>query len=200
MGLFQFFRWGKKQEKGVTKGASVASCPSTPVSDVESDWQTRVGTEPGSGIPRDYRSESVSKTHRRAVRWIGPSDTAVVAGRKIGGMLYLGPEPQRKSWSHEGSAFIDPGLPVAKVGSDISGESMPYWPSYSDINPRARATYLDWLAGGRVGQAIQSRLCLSLFLRTRTTVFLRHARRGGEAPSCRRGGEPSPHLCGKPLD
>ncbi len=26
---------------------------------------------------------------------------------------------------------------------------MPYWPSYSDIDPRARATYLDWLAGGR---------------------------------------------------
>ena len=149
MGLFQFFRWGKKQEKGVTKGASAASCPSTPVSDVGSDWQTGVGTEPGSGTPRDYRSESVSRTHRRAVRWIGPGDTAVVAGRKIGGMLYLGPEPQRKSWSHEGSAFIDPGLPVAKVGSDISGESMPYWPSYSVINPQARATYLDWLASGR---------------------------------------------------
>ena len=149
MGLFQFFRWGKKQEKGVTKGASAASCPSRPVSDVESDWQTGVETEPGSGIPRDNRSESVSETHQRAVRWIGPGDTAVVAGRKIGGMLYLDPEPQRKSWSHEGSAFIDPGLPVAKVGSDISGESLPYWPSYSDINPRARATYLDWLAGGR---------------------------------------------------
>ena len=26
---------------------------------------------------------------------------------------------------------------------------MPYWPNYTDIGPRARGTYLDWLAGGR---------------------------------------------------
>ena len=64
-------------------------------------------------------------------------------------MLYLGSEPRRDSWKREGGAFIDPGLPVAKISSDFSGESMPYWPSYRDINPQARATYLDWLAGGR---------------------------------------------------
>jgi hypothetical protein len=26
---------------------------------------------------------------------------------------------------------------------------MPYWPGYADIGPSHRATYLDWLAGGR---------------------------------------------------
>ena len=64
-------------------------------------------------------------------------------------MIYLGSEPHRDSWKREGRAFIDPSLPVAKNGSDFSGESMPYWPSYEDISPQARATYLDWLAGGR---------------------------------------------------
>ena len=64
-------------------------------------------------------------------------------------MIYLGPGRRRESHKLEGEPSIDPGLPVAKVGSDFSGESMPYWPSYRDINPQTRATYLDWLAGGR---------------------------------------------------
>ena len=71
-----------------------------------------------------------------------------VAGRTIGGMVYIGPEPSR-NWVQSGGAFIDPELPVATGESDFSGQNMPYWPSYGDINPQARATYLDWLAGGR---------------------------------------------------
>ena len=87
---------------------------------------------------------------RMAPRWIEPGEKVVVAGRKIGGMIYLGLQSrQDTSWNREGGAFIDPGLPVAKIGSDFSGASMPYWPSYSDINPQERATYLDWLAGER---------------------------------------------------
>ena len=91
---------------------------------------------------------------KSTARWIQPSDTTAVAGRKIGGMVYLGPEPRRDRWEREGGPFIDPGLPVAKVGSDLSGENMPYWPSYRDIGPRARATYLDWLAGERSDKRI----------------------------------------------
>ena len=69
-------------------------------------------------------------------------------------MVYLGADPQRDSWRSEGNVFIDPSLPVAKTGSDLSGESLPYWPSYRDISPQARATYLDWLAGGRLDKGI----------------------------------------------
>ena len=64
-------------------------------------------------------------------------------------MLYLGPRVRRESLAGEGKTFIDSSLSVAELGSDITGESLPYWPSYSDISPRARATYLDWLASGR---------------------------------------------------
>lgn len=90
----------------------------------------------------------------RATGWIEPGQEVVVAGRKISGMIYLGSEPHQNSWRCGGSALIDPALPVAKVGTDYSGESLPYWPSYFDINPQARATYLDWLAAGRSDKRI----------------------------------------------
>ena len=66
-------------------------------------------------------------------------------------MIYLGSEDR---WTREGDVAIDPGLPVAENGTDFSGDGMPYWPSYRDINPQARATYLDWLAGGRSDERI----------------------------------------------
>ena len=71
-------------------------------------------------------------------------------------MVYLGSEPRQNSWQRGGGAFIDPSLAVAKVGSDRDGEGMPYWPSYTDISPPARATYLGWLAGGRSDHRIGS--------------------------------------------
>ncbi|MCK7473355.1 MAG: TerB N-terminal domain-containing protein [Rhodopseudomonas palustris] len=35
------------------------------------------------------------------------------------------------------------------VPPDVSGSSMPYWPSYADIQPRARRAFIDWMASGR---------------------------------------------------
>ena len=75
--------------------------------------------------------------------------SVTVAGREIGGMVYLAPEHRRSAWEQMGRPFIDPGLHVLDEGNDLSGEGMPYWPSYSGIGPQARATYLDWLASGR---------------------------------------------------
>lgn len=92
------------------------------------------------------------KATKSVTRWIEPDGMATVASRDIGGMIYLGKGSRRDSWKTEGSPFVNPRLPVAKVGSDYLGDSLPYWPSYEDITPRARATYLDWLAGGRSDQ------------------------------------------------
>lgn len=92
----------------------------------------------------------ISQTSK--ARWIPANSTVTIAGREVGGMIYVGPQPRSTNW--EGGPFIDPGLPVAKVGSDFAGDAMPYWPSYSEINPQARATYLDWLAGGRCDRQI----------------------------------------------
>ena len=85
----------------------------------------------------------------RSARWIPPGSTVKVAGRDIDGMIYLGRAPESDGGWREGNAIVDPGLRVSRAESDLAGESMSYWPSYTHINPQARATYLDWLASGR---------------------------------------------------
>ena len=84
-----------------------------------------------------------------SLTWLGPGESSVVAGRDVGGMIYLGPDPSRGLSHRPSRPVIVPTLPVAPSGSDVSGNSMPYWPGYFDISPQARAAYLDWLASGR---------------------------------------------------
>ena len=66
-------------------------------------------------------------------------------------MVYVGSPPKVSSYGYgeRCRAYIDPSLPVASLGSDKSGDGMSYWPGYSSIPAVCRATYLDWLAGGR---------------------------------------------------
>ena len=87
-----------------------------------------------------------------ALKWVNGEETAVVAGRNVGGMVYLGPDQRRGGLSATLRPAIVPTLPVAASGPDISGDGMPYWPGYSEISPGARAAYLDWLATGRSDQ------------------------------------------------
>ncbi|MEO9683068.1 MAG: TerB N-terminal domain-containing protein [Roseibium sp.] len=91
------------------------------------------------------------QTNSRKNGWIPAAETATVAGRNIGGMVYVGTPPLLNNYGHRDKcrAFIDPSLPIAKQNRDISGTEMKYWPGYSEIPPECRATYLDWLAGGR---------------------------------------------------
>ena len=107
---------------------------------------------PAIAVPAGQERSSSPERAMTAVTsltWLGPGESSVVAGRDVGGMIYLGPDPSR-SLSHRPSRpVIVPTLPVAPSGSDVSGSSMPYWPGYFDISPQARAAYLDWLASGR---------------------------------------------------
>lgn len=66
-------------------------------------------------------------------------------------MIYVGTPPALSTYgySEKSRPYIDPALPVARAGTDKAGHDMPYWPGYSGIPPRCRATYLDWLASGR---------------------------------------------------
>ncbi len=83
----------------------------------------------------------------REPRWIPAGESVIVAGREIGGMVYVGRGPVVDG--EPDNAFIDPARRVAKEGDDLDAEGMSYWPNYSSIHPRSRATYLAWLAGGR---------------------------------------------------
>jgi tellurite resistance protein len=82
--------------------------------------------------------------------WMPKSEVVNIGGRSLGGMIYVGAPPLLSPGGYNKCrAYIDPSLPVAKAGTDAAGNSMPYWPGYSDIPVECRATYLDWLAGGR---------------------------------------------------
>jgi len=87
--------------------------------------------------------------------WVPLGESASVRGRDIGGMVYVGTPPLVNTYGFRDKcrAYIDPSLPVARTGDDPDGHGMPYWPGYSDISPRCRATYLDWLANGKTDAA-----------------------------------------------
>ena len=93
--------------------------------------------------------EATSTTTVTTLKWVNYEQSAVVAGRNIGGMVYLGPDLRQGALSATWKPTIVPTLPVAASGPDITGDGMPYWPSYSEIGPNSRAAYLDWLATGR---------------------------------------------------
>ena len=83
--------------------------------------------------------------------WVPASKSVTVAGRDIGGMVYVGTPPRLNNYGYHSKcrAFVDPSLSVAQKGTDKAADGMPYWAGYSDISPQRRATYLNWLASGR---------------------------------------------------
>lgn len=83
--------------------------------------------------------------------WLLEGQTIVIAGRDIGGMVYVGTPPQltTRGFAEKCRAYIDPALSVAPASTDPAGHGLSYWPGYSTISSVCRATYLDWLAGGR---------------------------------------------------
>jgi hypothetical protein len=92
-----------------------------------------------------------SSFQNSSVGWLAKGEYVEIAGRKIDGMIYVGPAPplDRDGYGQKCRAYIDPSLVVAGFGRDPTGSQLPYRASYHDINPVCRATYLDWLAGGR---------------------------------------------------
>ena len=122
-----------------------------------SDTLVTPGTSEAGAPPRAVtgsRRVRAPRAPRSGTHWIDPAGDVRVAGRNLGGMIYVGSESRRDTWEQSNNALIDSGLPVAKIGTDPAGESLPYWPSYRDITPRARATYLDWLTSGRADPQI----------------------------------------------
>ena len=81
-------------------------------------------------------------------RWIPPGEDVVIGGSQIsGGMIYVGRELKALSGSTD-PCLVNPALSIA-AHANISEREFGYWPSYSEITPRARRAYLSWLADGR---------------------------------------------------
>jgi uncharacterized membrane protein YebE (DUF533 family) len=94
-------------------------------------------------------SDPLKFTHPQV--WVPKGQKVTIAGREIDGMIYVGTAPtiDRGGYGQKCRAYVDPKLAVAQIGRDPNGSQMSYWPAYHDINPVCRATYLDWLSGGR---------------------------------------------------
>ncbi|UAJ12658.1 TerB N-terminal domain-containing protein [Glacieibacterium megasporae] len=92
-------------------------------------------------------------THGRATpRWIPTPETISAGGQSVvADMVYHG-TPLRYDPRHDQSR-IDPTLRVDPRG-DPYGSTLDYWPSYQGLDPRARATYIAWLEGGRTDREI----------------------------------------------
>ena len=86
------------------------------------------------------------ETNRHFEPWVPKWKTVTIAGRKIRGMVYV-VTPQRFGLGSEiPPGFIDPTLPVAKIGDDFLGDEIDREQGrYDCLSPTTRATYLDWL-------------------------------------------------------
>jgi tellurite resistance protein len=106
----------------------------------------RQQTATSNGAP----SKKAVKKAGRQQGWTSKGQMISLHRRVLHGMVYVGTPPvlKRYGYGEKCRAYIDPSLPVAGHGEDRTGSQMPYWPSYSEIPPICRATYLDWLADG----------------------------------------------------
>ena len=64
-------------------------------------------------------------------------------------MVYLGSGELSVDGGETEPCLIDPALPVDWDHPDWSGDTIYYLPSFNSLDPRARASYLAWLAHGR---------------------------------------------------
>lgn len=94
----------------------------------------------------------VSPPSERGRSWIRSRTRLKAGGHEfvVDLVPYGAPRDQDPRRDH---SRIDPFLPVNPRG-DPAGDTLSYWPSYSRLDPRARWTYLDWIARGRSDPAI----------------------------------------------
>ena len=93
------------------------------------------------------RAAPEERAGREPPRWIAESIALRAGGVGFTAALVHYGTPQRYEDRHDKSR-IDPALSVDPRG-DPDGRTLVYSPSYRDLDPRARATYLRWLDGGR---------------------------------------------------
>lgn len=102
--------------------------------------------------PRSSRKSSKETVEESEAAWIPPGESVTVSDRTIpGGMIYVGEIMDSVRGYSNDPALIDPGLRVSQGGTrlDLQGRGLSYWPTYSEISPLCRATYLEWLSLGR---------------------------------------------------
>lgn len=103
-----------------------------------------------SGIRAQHLSGDQGwRKHSEPARWVAPGEWVEIAGIEISdGNFYLGGSLPSRATRRPENCLINPGLVVGS-GNDLTGQTMSYWPSYSELHPNARRSYLVWLSSGR---------------------------------------------------
>jgi tellurite resistance protein len=131
--LFLLFRIaGKRQDHG-----TMSEEPAVP------DWRP---AEPG--LRRTATLSQIPAGHGDPV-WIPERESASLGDWRLGSLLYFGIGLRAVGSEEIEPALIDPRLPVARGVTECSTRRLPYWSSYSEVTPEARAAYLHWLRTGR---------------------------------------------------
>src|SRR6185312_11700110 len=109
-----------------------------------------VATVESSRLRTSAKPREVTSTKSTATFLAAGAPTTVQGFRIDKGLIYVGQSLPRPGSEHQDDrCLINPSLPVSKNEEDPDGQSMPYWPSYAEITPAARRTYLKWHADGR---------------------------------------------------
>ena len=118
-----------------------------------------------AGMPRQNLVASTAVEPARAardrapatpIRWVAAGEACAVQHFTVpGGMIYIGSPPRAYGYVNDRNYahVVDPTAPMDNLHADLSGQSVPYWSSYSTLLPQARAGYLSWLVGGRRDRA-----------------------------------------------
>lgn len=83
-------------------------------------------------------------------RWAQPGEAVEISGHTVtGGLFYVGTSLPSPRGDGNDNCLVNTRSKVASSRADTGGQTMSYWPSYSQITSSARLAYLQWLAGGR---------------------------------------------------
>ncbi|MEA2878549.1 MAG: hypothetical protein QOF14_3745 [Hyphomicrobiales bacterium] len=99
----------------------------------------------------DTKSSRPAKAASRSdARWVSPGEQVKVGGVTIdGGLFYFGRSLPAQSGYGDDNALIDGTLPIGNSPGNVSGQGVPYYPSYSRLDAGSRRAFIDWLAGAR---------------------------------------------------
>lgn len=125
--------------------------PQEPETDVVLDiGQVPFGTRRTQALAEAVTVQNVGQLATLNTGWLASGMSTTVASISIpGGLIYVGGFLPKSGARHENeNCLINPKLSVGRNG-DPGGVTMGYWPSYSNITPESRRSYLEWLAGPR---------------------------------------------------
>jgi uncharacterized tellurite resistance protein B-like protein len=143
--------WWRSRNKG-SDAQRPQQPPPPPPPHVPRSGGSRAAQPPPPGAGRNEAAALRQAVEASESCWVPLGHPVSVAGLQLPGGVYVGRSLPGFRYGPD-PALINPQLKVDRNRLDTAGQSMGYWPSYSEITPQARAAYLSWLAAGRPGGA-----------------------------------------------